>query len=256
MSQLPSTSVPGTLAISEPSALAAVTESFGAEQFSVYNLPSISVPRESTKFIIETEDGEQNVGELRGVILDTKSRRAYWKAAYGSTAGSAPDCQSNDCTNGTGTPGGLCVACPWNQFGTAGQGNGKACREKRVLFFLPEGAFVPSVIELPPSSIKPWQNYKMALMARGSNVSRIITSITLEKVNKGGKTYISVNLKPAGKLGEADLAAIEAYRAALKPLIDSYNVSDQQPDGYGAIDIPAAGAEGIVRDAANNPFGG
>lgn len=253
MSQLPATPVNAVLAISEPTALASVTESFGAEQFSVYNLPKISVPRESVKFLLDTEDGEQAVSELRGVILDTKSRRAYWKSAYGSTAGSAPDCQSNDCTTGTGTPGGACISCPWNQFGTAGMGNGKACREKRVLFFLPEGAYVPSVIELPPSSIKPWQDFKLALMARGSNPSRVITSISLEKVSKGGKTYVSVSFKPAGKLGEADMQAITAYRAALKPLLDSYNVSDA-PAEADTYDVPPASAAGIVRDASNNPF--
>ena len=253
MSLLPATSAPGLLAISEPSALASVTESFSAEQFSVYNLPKISVPRESVKFLLDTEDGEQAVAELRGVILDTKSRRAYWKAAYGSTAGASPDCQSNDCVTGTGTPGGACISCPWNQFGTASMGGGKACREKRVLFFLPEGAFVPSVIELPPSSIKPWQDFKLALMARGSNPSRVITSISLEKVSKGGKTYVSVSFKPAGKLGEADMQAISAYRAALKPLLDSYNVSDVPAQD--AIDVPPASAQGIVRDANDNPFG-
>ena len=252
MSQVPSTYASPVLAISEPSALASVTESFTAEQFSVYNLPKISVPRESVKFLLDTEDGEQAVAELRGVILDTKSRRAYWKAAYGSTAGASPDCQSNDCVTGIGNPGGACVACPWNQFGTASMGSGKACREKRVLFFLPEGAFVPSVIELPPSSIKPWQDFKLALMARGSNPSRVITSISLEKMGKGGKTYISVNFKPAGKLGEADLQAIAAYRVALKPLLDSYNITDAPAD---AIEV-APSAPGIVRDAANNPFNG
>ena len=49
------------------------------------------------------------------------------------------------------------------------------------------------------------------------------------------------------------MQAISAYRAALKPLLDSYNVSDVPAQD--AIDVPPASAQGIVRDANDNPFG-
>lgn len=256
MSQVPAAYIPPVLTISQPDAISVLTEMLSAEQFSVYNFPSVSVPRESIRFTVETEDGEKELTEITGVILEAKTSKAYWAKAYGSGTIGAPDCRSDNGKIGVGNPGGNCLICPWNQYGTAPGGDGKACKENRILFFLMDGDMIPTIITLPPTSIKPWMNFQMSLMKKANPSYGVRTKLTLEKVtNKSGKRYVQVNFQSIGKLGEEDLAAVRSYRRAMEGMFASYNAAAPAMNEGSAIDISAAQDAGIVCDSLSSPFG-
>lgn len=104
--------------------------------------------------VFEIPDGDSEevnmVKEIVGVILLHHPAYAYYKDKY--TGGSnPPDCGSFDGVNGTGDPGGCCATCKLNQFGS-GEGQSKACKNRRMIYVLMEGELFPIVLSLPTGS--------------------------------------------------------------------------------------------------------
>ena len=198
------------LAILDTDSLDVVRENMAAEEFSAADLDRVSVPAGgSTMWEVNTPEGIQNVAEFKGVIVLATKGRSYWSAAFGSGEATPPDCASYDCVTGIGEPGGDCATCPFNQFGSA---NGKACREKRTLFILQDGELLPTILNVPPSSIKALKSYMLRLTKSGTPLSGCVTAFSLSRaVSKSNIKYSSVNFQMAEKLDPARRAAVQDY---------------------------------------------
>ena len=93
-------------------------------------------------FEVPGEDGEpEPVKEFSAVILHHHPLFWYYKSKY-SGGNNPPDCSSIDGRTGHGDPGGECSSCPLNQFETAEEGKGKACKNRRLLYVLREGEVI------------------------------------------------------------------------------------------------------------------
>lgn len=152
MSQMPVTqNAAAQLAIfANPDALETVREIMSSEDFSASDLDRIKVPGAGgLMWEIPTAEGSRDSREIRGIILLSKTGRAYWQSKY-SGENSKPDCVSLDGQCGTGNPGGQCAACPFNQYESAAEGAGKACKETRTLLVLQEDELIPTVLRVPP----------------------------------------------------------------------------------------------------------
>ena len=90
-------------------------------------------------------DNPDYAKNLEGVILYNHSNNAYWAEGNEYDDNTAPLCSSVDGKNGIGEPGGLCAACALNQYGTAPEGNGKACKNMRILYLLRSGDYMPFI---------------------------------------------------------------------------------------------------------------
>jgi hypothetical protein len=109
---------------------------------------------------------------------------------------------------GSGNPGGGCAACPMNQFGSAINGHGKACKEVRLFFLLRKGEVLPDVVQIPPGSLKNVRKYLTSLPVPFWSV---VTKLTLEKkTNVDGITYSQIKATMGGMLDEASRATIQA----------------------------------------------
>lgn len=143
-----------------------------------------------TAFEIPSSDGEDSemAKEIKGVIVFNHPAFAYYVDKY--TGGSnPPDCGSFDGIHGTGTPGGNCAECPFNKFGS-GEGQSKACKNKRMLYILRENELFPIVLSLPTGSLKSFTNYVKGHLTRGRKLSDVVTKITLKKAtNASGITF-------------------------------------------------------------------
>ena len=116
------------------------------------SFPRIKIPAGGAlQFEIPSDDPESPDYEktLVGVILSNFPNNAYWPegSEYDDTA--TPLCSSVDGKQGIGEPGGSCAACALNKFGSAAEGNGKACKNMRVLYLLRSGEFMPLQVTLP-----------------------------------------------------------------------------------------------------------
>lgn len=135
----------------------------------------------STAFEIPDGDGDdtQMVKDVTGVILLHHPAYAYYTEKYAGGS-NPPDCGSFDGITGNGTPGGSCATCPYNQYGS-GDGQGKACKNRRMIYILMEGELFPMVLSLPTGSLKEFQKYVKRQLSKARKLSQIVTKISLRK---------------------------------------------------------------------------
>ena len=130
------------------------------------------------------------VPTLEGVILFNHSANSYWPAGSEYDDNTPPQCQSVDGKMGYGDPGGICETCVNNRFGSDPKGNGKACKNMRMLYLLRNGEMLPIQFSLPPTSIRPYTNFvNSAFLLRGRRVCSGLVQIGLRKVSSNGFTY-------------------------------------------------------------------
>lgn len=159
--------------------------------------------------------GDENPKTLTGVILEQHPINAYWSDP--NATDSAPDCSSQDGIVGSNTSGvvgptGTCASCPLNQFGSGFGGRGKACSNKVSVFILRDGTDVPTRLDLPATSIKPFHNYMSWLRQNRLLYSSVVTEISLKSVPMGSNKVAVAEFKAVAKLAPDD--AREAMRMA------------------------------------------
>ena len=183
----------------------------------------------STWEIPDLDEGTKAVKSLEGIILYFASPRSYWIGGLDDGDGAGPpDCSSPDGNIGTGDPGGECATCPLNQFGTATKGEGKACKEKRMLFLLQPNAYLPLLVQVPTMSIRPMNQYMTRLASTGTMYHNVVTGLTLEKSQQrgGGNTYSKMVFRKVRSLSEAEKAAVKGLAQQLRGV---KVVNDERP---------------------------
>jgi len=135
------------------------------------------------------EDDTDTVKEFSAVILHHHTLNAYYKTKY-TGGNNPPDCGSFDGITGEGNPGGNCKSCPLNQFGTADEGAGKACKNRRRIYVLREGEVFPLLLSLPTGSLKEFTKYIKKLLGNGKKSNMVVTRFSLKKAtSSGGVVY-------------------------------------------------------------------
>ncbi len=134
-------------------------------------------------------NGPEEVKELVGVIIFQQSANTYYKNEYDGQK-NPPDCYSSDGLHGNGNPGGDCKKCPYNVFGSGKNGTGKACKNKRVLYFQTTSSVLPFMIYIPVGSIANFNQYMKNLVNAVKASQNVVTKITLaSKKNNTGIAY-------------------------------------------------------------------
>lgn len=171
----------------------------------------------STAFEIPDGDGDDvsMVKEIIGVILLHHPAYAYYKEKY--TGGSnPPDCGSFDGVTGSGDPGGACAVCPLNQFGS-GEGQSKACKNRRMIYVLMEGELFPMVLSLPTGSLKEFTKYLKRQLSKGRKLNQIVTKISLKKAtNSSGIAFSQAVFTFDRVLNEEERAAVAVMTDSVK----------------------------------------
>jgi hypothetical protein len=193
-------------------------------RFEVVKMPSGG----ATMFEIVGEDGaEENVSEIKGVIVDYKTVKAFWSSEFTGEK-NPPDCISNDGRRGEGDPGGPCNSCVFNEFGSDSKGGkGKACKDIISLFILTEGSLLPIRIAIPPGSRKNFEDYINFLITRVRPYYGVVTSITLSKaVSGGGIKYSQATFSRIADLTPLERSGVKGFIAQLKPLMRAVAIDD------------------------------
>ena len=187
----------------------------------------------STMFEIPGDDPDDvdAVKEFSAVILFHHPLFAYYKEKY--TGGSnPPDCGSFDGVCGDGEPGGRCIECPFNQFGS-GENGAKACKNRRRLYLLREGEAFPVLLSLPTASIKGFTRYITRLLSKGYKSNSVVTRFSLKKAtNSGGVVYSQVQFSVDRKLTDEEYAIISGMSEQVKTLRTAvgYDAEDAATD--------------------------
>jgi len=207
-----------------------VAANVAGEVIEVGDLDRIKVPTGgATTWTVVGIDGEKSEKALEGVIIHVARRRAYWED--NNPTGEQPDCASLDCTTGVGDPGGACLECPLNQWGSAvkqdgSHGRGKACKETALLFLLRPDSNLPEIVSVPPGSLKPVKQYRLRLkVPYWGCITRLeLTAVT----NKDGIKFAQIAPSFVGTLGAGAARMAKEYADTLAGTFQEVEVDREE----------------------------
>ena len=241
-----------------------IEENLKGMDFTLYSLDVIKVPGGGgTVFSVpdfEAESGERNAEFIEGVILHIMETRGYWPKEEGEddSLGSPPACMSFDTVTGFGEPGGSCANCRFAEFGS-GKNNSQACKHNRLIFLATENSVLPTIIKVPPTSLKASKDYMLNLVKRNVKRTGIITRISLKKVPAAGgnPAYSTLVFRAMEKVNNESLGAIARATENTKSFInhiiettkEKLRVADKMSDlGY---DVSQSEEEAVAAGASS-----
>jgi len=140
----------------------------------------------------DDSESPDTVKEFSAVILHHHPISMMYKEKY-SGGSNPPDCGSMDGKFGVENETGEvkeCSKCPFSLFGSADDGKGKSCKQKRRIYLLREGEVLPLILTLPTGSLGEFSKYIMRLLQKSKKSSSVVTKFTLKKAqNSGGINY-------------------------------------------------------------------
>lgn len=200
--------------------MSVISENLGQEEISEWDLERVKMPSGGgSVWEVPTLEGTDTAKELVGVMIHVKTSRGYWPEKY-SGGDDPPQCSSPDGEIGFGDPGGACDACPLNAWGSAEDGEGKACKEMRQIFLLTAEDLLPMVVTLPPTSLKNARKYLLGLSSKGKRYSAVVTKIGLEKERNEVAEFSTATFTLGGVLEGDEAERVRSYADALKPSFD------------------------------------
>ena len=160
------------------------------------------------------------------VIVDYVTQNTYYEGIYNPNDPQPPICfaigkKLNELKPSPNSPepqAASCATCPMNEFGTAQNGVGKACKNSRILAVLPpDAADGEDLMRLPvsPSGIKSFDKYVNNLSTREKTIPITkITEVSVVPTNNVGYTVAFGNPRPNENL-QNDFARYEEASAML-----------------------------------------
>ena len=165
-------------------------------------------------------DEPDMIKEFSAVILYHHPMYIFYSSKFNGS-NNPPDCLSIDGITGVGIPGGKCINCPKNKFGS-GENGSKACKNKHQIYLLRENEIFPMVLSLPTSSNREFSRYIKRLLSRGKKSDSVVTKFFLKKaVNKTGISYSQVQFSVARGLGTKEIELIKNYSEQVKSYAQS-----------------------------------
>ena len=196
--------------------VAEALEDMEGEQLDAFDLPLIHAGTgKSTEWV--PERGARDVPPVvAGVILRAQISRVYYPGEY-TGGGEVPACSSDDGKTGVGDPGGVCAQCPLDAFGS-GEGNSKACSEKRMIYLLEPNAVIPMVVQVSAGSLRSWTAY-LTSMANDGGYRRWTSAINIETASGSHGPYPRLVFRPGERLTDESRAAVRDYAETMAAIL-------------------------------------
>ena len=137
-----------------------------------------------------------------------------------------------------------CIDCPLNKWGSDPKGGeGKACKETRLLLIQEEEKRIPVILSLSPMSLKPFKAYATKMTGDKSAFFAVLTELGVkEQSSTGGFDYGIVTLKKKEDLTldvvKEVIALQKSYAEHLRDLAvtgDDYEDGDTVDTGDGQV---------------------
>ena len=175
-------------------------------------------PKGKTWDVVSPTGEVEELKAVRGIIVTKRPMRSYYVDAYAPGSNTPPTCSAEPDRDGEwygqsddAKLNGLnCGSCPFNQFGSAAVGNGKACSEYvGLIMFRQEDSLLPIMVRVPPSALKAWRGFTMGLIKLDPRLRlhSIVTEISLEPVKDDVPKW---HFKLVGRVDGAMAAALAA----------------------------------------------
>ena len=187
----------------------------------------------------ENDDESINIKSIEGVIVHHHAMNSRWENGFDG-AQEPPICSAIDGKIGLNVQSGEvieCESCPYNEFGSGGEGNSKACKNVHRLYILRDGNPIPLIVALPPTSLKSFRNYiSKKLLLKGRKCNQVITRITLKTAKSASNMkYSKAVFEKLGDLNEEQKRAASETGEFVKGIValetpitgDDYNTKSQ-----------------------------
>jgi hypothetical protein len=189
------------------------------------DLGDVPIPRikfdssEAAFYFNEDDDDEEPTKEFEGVILGFYRQNTYWSSGYDQNERVPPECVSLD--NKTGNKYGACKTCTFNQFGSALQGKGKACRNQIKLYVQLDGKAIPQRMFLSPSNLRAFTSAFMIgqVSQKGLAFWKVRVKVTGYKNKK--ETFGRIKFQAIGSFKGEELERIREMRTFWLPILDA-----------------------------------
>lgn len=180
----------------------------------------------STVFSVPGLSGEEAEKELKGIILEYMTPRAYWDSPD-PVEGTPPICLSNDSI--ISCDGKVCARCPYNDYGSKdGDSNAKACKESVLLFLLRQDNILPLLVRIPVTSKYRFLKYMTRLIGTMTPITGVVTRITLEKAtSKSGKPFALFNFEAVTTLSPEETTLAKAFG---RQFMENVNITEAIPE--------------------------
>jgi hypothetical protein len=170
----------------------------------------------------DDEDNPDMEKEIVGVIVDHHPVNAFWQDKY-SGQNNPPTCSSMDGSKGIDIETGEvkpCNSCPYNQWGTAEDGRGKACKNMHRVYIKRSDELFPILLTLPPTSLKNFSNFlAKRVLGKGRKSAEVLTRVTLKKATSSqGIAYSQAAFSVAGILPAELAEEMKKYAEQIKTL--------------------------------------
>lgn len=218
---------------------AALEANTGGQGISLFQLDRVKVPSAGgTLWMVPSLNGEEAKQSLDGIIVHSHFVRSYWSSLE-PVQGTPPECSAPDGVHGFGTPGGMCVACPFSRFNTAkkGGGKGQACKLGRVLYILRPDSILPLVLVLPPGSLANCQKFFLRLAENEIVYRHEVVSVGLEGATSGGgQRFSRATFRGLRTLEESERGRVDAYGAFIEGIAQEWAARAQEAGEFGGVD--------------------
>ena len=191
--------------------------------------PVLKISKELGVYVMPHEGDP--VTTFKSIILDYHALNSYWKiSADEGGLCSPPDCVSYDAftiSPEAKEPQAInCPKCRHNVYGSAKHGAGKACKNsKRLLLYIP-GHVIPNIINLPPTSIRSYESYMVALTDKKIHFATCFTEFSLEhKKSKAGLDIQMAGFRRCEMLPKEDLSIISQLRKDYSHLFRKFQIN-------------------------------
>jgi len=187
----------------------------------------------SLAFELPGEDPENPdiAKEFSAVIVYHHPINVYYKEKFDGN-NNPPDCSSMDGKTGINNETGEicdCAKCGLNKFGSAEDGKGKACKQKRRIYVLRQGEQLPIIMTLPTGSLGEFSKYIMRLLNRGKKSNQIVTKFSLKKAqNSTGINYSQAVFAVDRDLTSEEKECVSKMTEQIKTLAGKVEVVEEQ----------------------------
>lgn len=209
-----------------------IEENLGGEGINRFELEQIKVGAGGTPGYLISQGDEKKMAEsFDAIIVHQQSNRSYWEKSFDDGGGDTgvPDCQSDDGVSGSGDIGDgrgkmrrPCETCEKSQWGSDPKGGkGQWCQSRKSVYLYRTEAegFFPSVLNVPPTSLKAMRDYGTKLLGKGIRISRALHRFTTVTEPRGGRDTTMVRPKFLRRLETGELikttSLIESIQGAI-----------------------------------------
>lgn len=225
---------------------------------SLESFENVQLPMIRFKEGFTMSEGEEDIESFEGVIIYTKEMNAYYKDRFKPGEKKRPDCLAPDGKTPISVDPKVppqaksCAVCRLNQFGSAKEGDGKACKNVRPVYVLvrnEEGqyAVIPKMLRVPPTSLVLVKSYIMNLAADFGAYYAVRTKFSVFKRSEN-QTHYNIKFSFAGRLDSQARADVAFIRNGW---IDRLKASEAGiEDSHEEAPAPAAGPTIDAENAA------